>query len=341
MIRFGIIGMGIRGRLFSSVIKQNDWAELVAVCDVSAKSLSNSEFQRLNIYTNAEEMIEKEQIDAVIISTPDFLHKNAVMAAAAKKLDMMIEKPFSTDIDECFEMAQVIKKSGAKCMVAFENRWNPVFIQAKALASTEEFGSIITINAALNDTLEVPTKMISWADKSTPAWFLFPHIIDLASWIIGSEVSSVFAQGVKKKLVNMGIDTFDAISSVVTYENGCTATFNSNWIQPESSPNIAEMKFDVIGSKGAVFINMNNQMLTYIGERLKYPRVLATPINGRLSGAPVHMLEYFIECLRKDEQPNVGLEYGVKNTVIISAIHESIKTGERIYLETYKKIYER
>ena len=97
MIRIGIIGMGIRGKLFAQTIAQNDYAEVAAVSDPNAATLKEvTEGFHVKGYERYQDMIDETRLDAVIVATPDFLHKASVLYAASRGLNLMVEKPFST-----------------------------------------------------------------------------------------------------------------------------------------------------------------------------------------------------------------------------------------------------
>jgi predicted dehydrogenase len=334
MIKFGVIGMGIRGRLFSDIILQNQYAKIEAVCDSNDIALKKAaDSYNVKVFTDYKEMIDNCDLDAVIISTPDFSHKDAVIYAANNHLDIMVEKPFSTSINDCYIMKNAIKENGVKCLVAFENRWCLPFINVKSIIDNGNIGDIITINAKLNDTIMVPTKMLSWAGSSTPAWFLFPHIIDMVCWYNGKKAVKVFATGVKKKLIAMGLNTYDSIQAVVIFDDNTSATFTTSWIIPETMPIVADQKFEIIGDKHAIYIDTSNQMVIHVGDKYNYPRAINTPIGGKISNPPRYMLDYFIDCIRNNIINMSTVDDGVKNTIIIDAIHRSIESGEVISIE--------
>lgn len=332
MQKFGVIGMGIRGRMYASVISKNPNAELAAVCDTNQTVLQEmSNTYGAKIYTDFKEMIDKADINVVIIATPDFMHREAVLYAAGKKLNLMVEKPFSTSVEECREMTDAIRKNGVKCMVAFENRWSLPFINTKAMIEAGDVGNILNIYALLNDTEYVPKKMLPWAGKSTPAWFLFPHIIDMASWYTGKEVKRVYATGVKKKLLAEDIDTYDSVEAILTYEDGTSGVFTTTWVLPESYPVVADQKMMIVGEKSSVSIDLCEQMVRMASPvKFQNPRVLGTPVNGHQNTPPSHMLNGYIDVLEKGGKLLATEEDGLKNTVIIAAIHESIRTGNPI-----------
>ncbi|GGD84673.1 Gfo/Idh/MocA family protein [Paenibacillus nasutitermitis] len=328
MIKFGVVGMGIRGSLFTDTIGQNPYAELAAVADAYEATLTKSK-EKYGVpgYLDVEDMINQEQLDAIVIATPDFLHKAPVMLAARKGIHIMVEKPFSTIVEEAEEMLEAVKAAGVKCLVAFENRWNSPFVAVKEAVDNGEIGKIITVNARLNDTIYVPTKMLKWSQGSTPGWFLLPHATDIALWLKDSTPVKVYAVGTKKKLVSMGLDIYDSIQAVVTFDDETHATFTTSWILPESMPLIYDFKYEIIGEDGALYVDLADQMVRKAVTDYKHVHTLGTPINGQFTSAPSYMLNSFIDNIRLDTQPTSDAAAGLLNTRLVSAIHRSMETG--------------
>lgn len=332
MIKFGIIGMGIRGKLYANTIGQNPYAEVTAFCEINESVHQElKETFQAKAYRDYREMIDAKGLDAVIIATPDFQHRDAVIYAAEHKLSMMVEKPFSTSVEECLEMTEAVERNGVMCMVAFENRWSLPFIHTKNLIEAGELGDILNIYAKLNNTTFVPTKMLPWADKTTPAWFLFPHLVDMASWLTGKEAASVYATGVRKRLIEAGIDTYDSIQAILTYEDGSAGVFTTTWVLPETYPVVADQKMSIVGEKSSLDIDLCEQMLRMAAQNhFHNPRVLGTPIYGKLNAPPCHMLNHFIGNLKDGTEPLANQRDGLRNTMIIQAIHESVSTGKSV-----------
>lgn len=334
MIRFGIIGMGIRGKLYASTLMQNPYAVVATVCDTNPQARRMAEeVYHARSYATYQELICAGGIDAVIVATPDFLHHDIVLMAAQYGLHMLIEKPFSTDTAQAEEMARAITDAGVKCLVAFENRWSLPFLQAKELCAQDGLGPVLNVYAFLADTYYVPTQMLPWAGKSTPAWFLFPHIIDMAGWLTGKTVQKVYATGVKQKLAAAGIDTYDSIQAVLTYTDGTAGVFSCGWVMPDTRPVIADLKMLLVGGRSSLHIDLSDQMLHLSGQdRYSQPNILSTPINGQLNAPPCHMLNAFVRNLLENTPTQADQDAGVENTRIIAAIHQSVETGEVVEL---------
>ena len=335
-LRVGIVGMGIRGTLFGATVEQNAWAKLAAVAESSQAALKEAK-KRFNVpcYADFNEMFDQVPMDIAIITTPDFAHKSPFMAAAAKGIDILVEKPFATTLADATEMYDAVKARAIKCRVAFENRWNGVFVnmleQARDRAKT---GDILAINATLNDTIYVPTKMLSWANKSSPAFFLLAHAADLACHIKGRPIKSVYATGVKRLLVSMGIDTYDSIMTHIVFDDGTHASFENSWVAPESMPMIVQFEFRVLGEKRAYMVNFNDQMLKIAGgDRYDLAFTGGQTVDGRLLAAPCLMLDSFIDDVRSDRPIYSNEEDGIVNMRLLDAVGRSLASGEIVKLD--------
>ncbi|MDR0598967.1 MAG: Gfo/Idh/MocA family oxidoreductase [Treponema sp.] len=330
MIKMGVIGMGIRGTMFADTIGQNQYAELAAFTEYDDSTRERiSAAYPVPGYKDFKTMIDREKLDAVIVATPDFLHRDAVIYAAEKNVNILCEKPFSTSAEECGEMAAAIKKNKVKCLVAFENHWNLPFVSAKNEIESGAIGDILNINCHLNDTIFVPTELLPWARKgSSVGWFLFPHMVDAISWFTGKTVESVYAVGTKKKLLSMGINLYDTIQTVLNFTDGTHSTISSSWVLPNSMPLIYDLKIEIIGEEGALYIDTNNQMLRK-GNAGGYSHVhtLGTAVNGLSTGGPNFMLHYFVDALRNNTPIEANERAGLINTQIVYAIHKSLESG--------------
>jgi len=334
MVKIGIIGMGIRGTMFASTINENAYAEIAAVSEYNEDTLKSAK-EKFNVpgYQDYYKMIDEVDMDGIIVSTPDFLHKDAVIYAANKGIDILCEKPFSTSVKECGEMVEAIQKNKVKCMVAFENRWNSPVVAAKNTIESGAIGEILNVNARLNDTIFVPTELLKWSKGSSVGWFLFPHLVDMISWFSGKTVGSVYAVGTKKKLVSMGIDIYDTIQATLNFTDGTHSTLSSSWVLPNSMPLIYDMKMEIIGTDGALYVDTYDQMVRLGSDRFSHVHTLGTSINGMATGNSNFMLHSFVDCIRKDIKPDSNEAAGLINTRIVEAIHQSVETGQIVKLD--------
>ena len=331
-VRMGVVGLGNMGMEFCAMIDRNRRSELKAVCESVAGRLEESA-GRLGVdgYADYAEMIEKGDLDAIYIALPDFAHRNVTELAAKAGLHILLEKPLATNTADCEAMLDAVNDAGVTAMICFANRWNPPFVAAKRAIDAGDVGRIISSNIRLNDRIFVPTKMLSWAARSDSSWFLLSHALDIASWLNGREVKRIYATGVKKLLVGMGIDTYDSIQAAVIYDDDTQGIFEANWVLPEGAPRMYDFKLDMIGEKAAVQINTTDQMVRFITpEKYEYGDGLASEIAGQYLNPSAYMLESFLQAVQGEAALTATFEEGLENVRVLEALHRSLETGQAV-----------
>lgn len=335
-IGFGVVGSGLWGSLHARVYAESHRCELAAVCDVDAGRASElaSTFG-VQAYTDLDKMLDREDIAAVSIVTPDFAHTELALAAVAAGKHVLVEKPLATTSADCRRVIEAARIANVKLMVDFHNRWSPPFCSAKASIDAGEIGSVRLVSYRLNDTIYVPTQMLSWAGRSTVAWFIGSHSLDTVTWLIGDKVKHVYAVSKSVVLKGKGIDTPDFYAVTLEFDNGAVATIENCWILPESLPNIFDLKCEVVGSNGAFFIDGSSHRMIekHAGGKGLYPDTLVLPeVRGKQMGFAAESIRHFIDCVIDDSEPAVTGEDGLAVTELIEAIERSVSTCERVSL---------
>lgn len=330
MQKIGIVGGGIRGHMYAHSLDGFPGASVEAVCDhSSAVAEATADRFGLRAFTDHHRMLDETDLDAVIVATPDFAHREAAQDAAGRGLHLLVEKPLAMTAEDTRAIAASVREAGVQCMVGFENRWNPAVRHIRELASNGELGSVLTQNILLSNTYYVPTRMLSWAEKSSPAWFLMSHTVDAAMWVAGCGVQSVFARGSRGQLAARGVDTWDVVHALLTFEDGGTANLTSAWVLPESLPSPVDFQYQVLGDRSAVSLDLQDQSIRHAAPSgFRWPGMLGGEIDGRLQGPPTWMVQHFVTELEAGRPVGPGLETGRRVTDVVLAVHESLRTGE-------------
>jgi len=211
-----------------------DRCELTCICDLNEeRARQMADKYRCNWTTDLAELAAA--VDGVSVATPDFAHLAPALELIAAGKHLLMEKPLTTDVSEGERMVAAAHERGVKLMVNFSNRWNPKFLAARAAMTSGRMGEFIMGYSRLSNTISVPTGMLSWAAQSGPEWFLFPHTIDVVRWVLGRDVTRVYAAGRKGVLAGLGIDAYDAIQAVVHFGDAFV-TFETCWVIPNSWP---------------------------------------------------------------------------------------------------------
>ena len=327
---FAVIGTGTWGGLHCRVYASTPGARLAAVADSDfARAKSVAESFGARAYGDYRELLTDPEVKAVSITTPDFAHAEIAVAAAEAGKHILVEKPLATTTADCRRIIEAAKRSGVKLMVDFHNRWSPAFYKAWQSIRAGEIGEPQYAYYRLSDTIYVPTEMLPWAGKSTVQWFIGTHSLDTIRWLMGSEVRRVYAVARSRVLKGMGIDTPDYYQVTLEFESGATAVVENGWTLPNTHPNIIDLKCEVVGSKGAVYLDTshNRTLEKYTETDAKYPDIMVLPeIWGEQAGFAAESIRHFADCVMNDREPRVTGEDGLIVTRIIEAIEESVKT---------------
>jgi predicted dehydrogenase len=332
-VGFGVIGAGNWGALHARVYADTPGAFLAGVCDIQqerAQQISRS-LGDVPIYTNYRDLLADERIQAVSIVLPDFLHREAAIEAARHGKHILIEKPLATTEEDAQAILDAAKEADVTLMVDFHNRWSPLFQTLRQTIEADELGTAQLITFRLNDTLSVPTKMLSWSEQSSVAWFLASHCLDTLLWLQKARegadtIERLYCVSRKALLAQQyGVDTPDYYLTTLEWRSGLTTFLENAWILPDSSPSIFDLKFQYIGSKGAFMIDGSHHAAAQRWtQTLTYPDVFVTPtIHARPSGFATESIRHFANRIIEGSAPMVDGLDGLAVTRLILKMEES------------------
>lgn len=332
-IPVGVIGLGLRGTMFARALGHNSGARLAAVCEVDPERRERAADYGVPAFATPQELCALPGLRAVIVATPDPLHRGAVVAAAERGLAILVEKPLATTLEDAEAMAAAVRRAGVLCQVAFENRWNPPYVAAREAIEHGQIGAVLSLNSRINDRIDVPLSMLRWGATSSPGWFLLSHTVDMARWLSGREPTRVYAQGQKTVLLSKGLDTYDTLQAIVSFDGGLSAVFEASWILPETLPMVVDVKYEIIGSEGALYIDWHDQGLHHVTRAgYQHPIVANLDVHGRPTGMPIWMLDSFIAAVDAGTQPVATLDDGLAAVRVVEAIHTSALSGAVVEL---------
>jgi len=330
--RIAVIGTGIMGKNAVQVWQRHPEVEVVAVADMDRERAAKvaAEFHIPRWYGNHRELMEKEDIAAVHINTPDWAHRDPVIDALKAGKHVLVEKPMTTDVAEADEVVRVAKETGLKLQVSFNHRWLSVYHKVFSDIKNGSIGEPLCGFAKKNNPILVPTEWLPWSGKSSSAWFLSSHDIDLMCWWINSSGEEVYATGARKVLKARGIDTYDAIQAQVRFRNGFFATFESAWVYSNKSPYLPDSYMEVIGTEGHVFMDRKAEAIEMATkDAYTYPRTLLNyKVFDRWVGALPACMYSFIDAIRENREPYVTAVDGRRVTAILDALHRSLVSGK-------------
>ncbi|MFD2257842.1 Gfo/Idh/MocA family protein [Luteolibacter algae] len=255
-LKIGIIGMGFMGATHLSAWRLVPQADIAAVCvrnpEITKAKQGNIEtgasdldLDGINIYTDLEEMLARESLDAVSITLPTHLHKETSIRCLEAGLHVLCEKPMALNDQDCREMIETANASGKILMVAQCIRFWPEYAWLK---ETLESGALGRILAADFQRL---TYAPSWSGET---WFsdtaksggisldLHIHDLDFVLYLLGKPESTISR---KSHFPN---GTTAHIQTWLDYPEELTVSATASWLMPESFG--FQMSFNVVFEKG-------------------------------------------------------------------------------------------
>ncbi len=308
-MKIAVIGTGGWGKNHLRVL--HEIGALSAFCDVDQSRVKNfQEEYRVNGYQDIDKLLEKEDIDGVIICTPTSTHYEIAKKTIDLGLHTFVEKPLTEFGNDGEKLVELAKNKNVKLSAGYIERFNPAVKELKAMIKNGKLGIPILLEFHRENKLPIHIKDVGIiADTSV-------HDIDTARWIFGSEPNMVFAragQVLSKK------EDFAAI--MLGFEKQKTAFITSNWITPKRVRQLI-----AVCTEGIATIDFVKQTITIDNDEGTYiPKCIwQEPLKKEL--------ESFIECIKMDIQPLVTGVDALNNTKIAEASLVSVKTGSPIYL---------
>ena len=339
-VKVAIIGAGIWGETHANIYRQHPQVEVVAVCDINReKALTLAQkigVDEANVYTYHREMLKNCDFDVAAIVTPDFLHREFCIDCANAGKDIICEKPLATERRDVYDIMEAVTRNNVRIMVDLHNRFSPPFAVTKQSLDAGELGEAYHAYFRLNDVRYVPTQMLPWAEKSSILWFLGSHSLDTLRWMMGSEVKRVYCVSRAGLLKQQGVDTVDVYQSTLEFENGCIAQMENGWITPDTHPCVNDIKFNLMGTKGMISLDLsNNQMIEKFTDTVSNrPDVLVKHfVHGQAAGFSYQSIRYFIDRIVDGQPSLITAEDAANTSLAILAIMESAKTRMPVDVE--------
>jgi len=323
-IRFGVIGLGM-GAARCKMIAGTAGARLVAVADLNAERREKIAAQyKVAAYDDYRKMLERKDLDVVMVMTPSGLHGKIGMDVAAAGRNVVTTKPIDVTLQNADALIAACKKAGVKLAVDFDARYAPDNHRVKEAIESGRFGKIILGEARLKWFRSDEYFQASggwrgtWAmDGGGSLMNQTVHWVDILQWLMGPVESVVGQIGI----FNHKIETEDLGMAMLRFKSGAYGTLLGTTTHPVDLP----ARIEVHGAKGAAMLeNHKAVMFTIKGEP---PETAPYVYNG-----PKNVVEDMIQVLTQGKTPEVGGEEGRKSIEIVIAVYRSAQSGRPVKL---------
>ncbi len=254
MIKMGIAGMGKMGLSHVAIVRAHPDVDLVAGCD-KTEYLNDvlSQHTGLKCYTDYDQMLNENELDAVLIATPSSAHASMVKKAFDKNLHVFCEKPFVLNVADGEELVAIAEEKQLVTQVGYHYRFVGAFKEAARIVQSGALGRVHHVRAEAYGPVVLRPKGGTWrSQKSEGGGALYDyacHAIDAVNFIVG-EASSV--SGVVQKPV-FSRDVNDEIYCTLNFADGASGQLCVNW--SDESFRKMSTKISVWGTNGRITVD--------------------------------------------------------------------------------------
>jgi len=333
-IRLGVIGVGVVAQVnHLPALKGRRDVEVVAICDddVEKARMVAQHFGIGRAVADYETLLRIEEIDAVIIATPNHLHAPMTQAALGYGKHVLCEKPPARTAAEAGQMADAAKRAGKILMYAMNNRFRADVQVLRGYLERQELGRIFYAKTGWLRRRSDARIGTGWYDNKRSAgggvlMDLGVQMLDLSLWLLGNpEVVSVTAT---KYVTDPRKDVEDTVAAFLVLGDGASLTLEVSWAL------LLEKNFpylNLFGTDGAALLNPFRIHKELKGNLLNVTPALESARNIYKQSYEQE-LDHFLRCLTQGERPMATAEEGRDLMRVIDAIYQSAEARREVRL---------
>jgi predicted dehydrogenase len=328
-LKAGIVGLGHQSTEdHIPALKQCNDVDFVSVADVDPVKIEKfkEENPSIHTYTSYEQMFEKEKLDFIILVLPHYLHFKATKSAILHKINVLKEKPFTTNLKEARELKKLAEKNKVKISITLQRRFNPIYTTFNQFF--DKIGDPFFFEAKYTFYTEEPHTGWRGQKRLAGGGCLIDmgyHLLDLLLWYFDLP-DGVIAESSCKAKENIIYDAEDTIAFLFDYHN--KNFFGSALISRSISPK--QEYLNVFGTRGSIHLERGKI------ERISSSGIVQESLQREQSwpSAAYDQINYFIKVI-KGEKPNInGPEAHFKHLAVIEAVYLSQQKG--CYVDPHK-----
>ena len=258
MINIAIIGAGRMGITHYSIINSHPDVKIASIADSSGLMLSMmKKYLNVKTYKDYHELFKDDNPDAILVCTPPNLHFDIIKKAAAQNIHVFAEKPYTTDLQQSKQLADIFERNSLVNQVGYVNRFNDVFSEVTRLVKNDAIGRIIRFKSEMfSCTINKPDDGQGWRGSRESGggavYEMAAHAIDLVNFVIGKPDKVIGTS--MNKIFSKNVE--DAVSSTFLYKNGSSGTIYINW--SDESYRKPTNKIEIFGTKGKILADQHS-----------------------------------------------------------------------------------
>jgi predicted dehydrogenase len=330
-LRVGLAGLGTMGRNHLRNLAERDDVTLVALADpvLAAREAALAQAPGVHAFDDPSTMLAEERLDAVIVAAPTTLHHPVAMAAIARGVAVLVEKPLARTVEEGRELVAAARSRGVVLQVGHIERFNPAVLELDRRLRAGALSRIFSVRTIRGGPLPERIRDVGVAvDLAT-------HDVDIICHLVGERPIRAYAESTR----HVHTAHEDLIYALLAFPGGALGQLDVNWLTPEKQRRIV-----VLGEEGMFQVDYLSQSLTFTrGSRDLAPTYLdgyAPTIAGETVTLPVtpaeplrRELDAFFAAVRSGGPAAISGEEGLWAVALANTLLRSAEEHRPITIE--------
>jgi predicted dehydrogenase len=273
-----VVGAGRIGTLRARLAAKHPCVRFIAVSDRDpqrAKALADQAGADFHSGDNFE-VIERPEVNAVFVSTPEGEHSAPVRRALELGKPVLCEKPIALTLKDADEMLETLRRTGGKLRIGYSRRFKECFLRAKEQMVHARLGKVVGGLARVYNSRAQTFAILKRDPHATPVLDVLTYYVDLMCWFLeGNRPVEVVARGQHGIFRDAGYSAHDATWAIVTFADGAVVNFGISYALPAKFPTQGQSdRVELLGTEGTMLIDDDHKdHLLYTEKGIPHPYV--------------------------------------------------------------------
>jgi predicted dehydrogenase len=317
---------------YANALKQLENAELCSIFDDNiSRGKAKADYYKTNFYSSFNEMLRKEKLDAIIITSENVKHAEQAIIAMEGGINVLCEKPIATTLEDADKIVSSVNKSNVIFQTCYVMRYHRIALTVKEILESGKIGNI---------SLIVGTNKLNIDRILIEPWFTIPelsgggaimdhtvHLADLMRWFLKKEAKCVYTKIGDNIFPQLKVE--DNFFTIIEFDKAI-GSIDGSWCMPSGYPTWGDVTMTIYGDEGIIFMDAFKQNITLISSKEK-----VNTVEWHYYGcnADLEMIKDFIICIiDASHKPRATVVDGRQGVEITIASYLSAKKCEPIRL---------
>lgn len=254
-----VVGAGRIGTLRARLAARHPAVGFLAVSDLDkerARALAEQAGADFHSGSNFE-VIERPEVTAVFVSTPEGQHAAPVRRALELGKPVLVEKPIALTLKDADDILATLKASGGHLRVGYSRRFKECFLRAKEQMLHGRLGKVVGGLARVYNSRAQTFAILKRDPHATPVLDVLTYYVDLMCWFLeGNRPAEVVARGQHGIFKEAGYGAHDVTWAIITFADGAVINFGISYALPARYPTQGQSdRVELLGTEGTMLID--------------------------------------------------------------------------------------